>query len=378
MGWFILVMSILAFVLIFQIAKASEYVSMLKGEKKAQEQSNKVNGFLMLAFLVLGLVGVYYCHELLVGRTLGESASVEGEEIDRMLIMTLWITGSVCLLTQIILFVFAYKYQYNENRKSYFFSHSSKLEIIWTSIPAVAMTVLVVYGLIHWFKITGDAPKDALRWEITGKQFGWIYRHPGTDNQFGKKDRYKIAGENTVGVDFADVASKDDVMVSDAIHCYKGKTVELIINSRDVIHDVGLVHFRLKMDAVPGMPTYLTFTPKFSTKEMKEKYGSKFEYEISCDQLCGASHYSMKGLIIVHETEAEYREWEAKQKTLYASMNPPATPAATEAPTTPGATPVVAPINKVVDSAKVKPADSTIKKTANSLRAEGVSVTMNK
>ncbi len=331
MIWFIILMVILVFVLILQIAKASEYVSILKGEKKAQEQSNKINAFLMLVFLVLGLVGVWYCHKLLVPKILGESASIEGEEIDRMLMMTLVITGSVCLLTQILLFYFSWKYQYKEDRKVYFFSHSTKLEIIWTSIPAVAMTVLVVYGLIHWFKITGDAPKNAMQWEITGKQFGWLYRNPGADGFFGKKDRYKITSSNSVGVDFQDKNALDDIMASDAIHCVKGRPIELIINSRDVIHDVGLVHFRMKMDAVPGLPTRLWFTPKFSTKEMKEKNGNSFEYEISCDQMCGSGHYSMKGLVIVHETQQEYDAWLIKQQSLYATENAAKKPEATEA-----------------------------------------------
>jgi cytochrome c oxidase subunit II len=356
MIWVIISMVVLVFVLILQIAKASEYVSILKGEKKAQEQSNKINAFLMLVFLVLGLVGVWYCHKMLQPKILGESASIEGEEIDRMLMMTLWITGSVCLLTQILLFWFSWKYQYKEDRKVYFFSHSTKLEIIWTSIPAVAMTVLVVYGLIHWFKITGDAPQGSLQWEITGKQFGWIYRNPGADGFFGKKDRYKITATNSVGIDFQDKNAVDDIMVSDAIHCVKGRPIELIINSRDVIHDVGLVHFRMKMDAVPGLPTRLWFTPKFSTKEMKAKEGNKFEYEISCDQMCGSGHYSMKGLVIVHETQQEYDAWLIKQQSLYATENAPKTPAPAAVP--PATTPAngVKPMEQKPDSTKGKTA----------------------
>lgn len=54
------------------------------------------------------------------------------------------------------------------------------------------------------------------------------------------------------------------------MYLVKGKPVKLIIGSRDVIHDVGLSHFRMKMDAVPGIPTTLWFTPKYTTKEMKE------------------------------------------------------------------------------------------------------------
>ena len=53
---------VLIFVVIFQIAKASEYVSILKGEEASRKQNNKVNGFMMIVFLVLGFVGVYVCN----------------------------------------------------------------------------------------------------------------------------------------------------------------------------------------------------------------------------------------------------------------------------------------------------------------------------
>ena len=49
----------------------------------------------------------------------------------------------------------------------------------------------------------------------------------------------------------------------------------------------------MKMDAVPGTPTTMYFTPKYTTDEMKKITGNKnFEYEIACDQMCGNGHYS--------------------------------------------------------------------------------------
>jgi cytochrome c oxidase subunit 2 len=73
----------------------------------------------------------------------------------------------------------------------------------------------------------------------------------------------------------------------------------------------------MKMDAVPGIPTTMWFTPKFTTREMKELTGNpNFVYEISCDQMCGNGHYSMKGVIEVVEQE-EFDLWMAKQKPQY-------------------------------------------------------------
>ncbi len=69
--FFIIAVIVLVFVVIFQIAKASEYVSVLKGEENSRKQNNKINGFLMIAFLFLGLIGVYYCHHILSGQNFG-------------------------------------------------------------------------------------------------------------------------------------------------------------------------------------------------------------------------------------------------------------------------------------------------------------------
>lgn len=332
--WLLLLVVAMIFLVIFQIAKASEYVSVLRGEKKSREQANKINAYLMLVFLVLGLGGAWYCNELLAKETLFPqgSASVEGEEIDRMFMWTLFFTGLVFVITQVALFWFAFKYREQEGRKAMYFVHSTKLEAIWTIIPAIVLTVLVVMGLRHWFKITGDAPKDAMLVEITGQQFGWIYRYPGDDGILGKKN-YKLinaAAVNPLGQDWEDRANYDDVMPTNML-LVKDKPVKLVIYSKDVIHDVGLPHFRLKMDAVPGIPTTLWFTPKWTTEEMRQRLNKPtFEYEIVCDQLCGANHYAMRGVIKV-VTQEEYDAEMAKTKPNYYAAFPEKDPSNKEA-----------------------------------------------
>ena len=184
--FFIIAILILGFLITFQIAKASEYVAVLRGEEKTRKQTNKINAFLLLVFLIAGLVGVYYCNEMLSGKILGKSASLQGEKIDLLIYMTLAVTGVVFFITQIILFWFAYKYQESEKRKAYYYPHNNKLEVIWTVIPAIFLTGLVVFGIIYWFQITGQAPKDAMVAEVTGSQFKWEYRYPGRFQQMVK------------------------------------------------------------------------------------------------------------------------------------------------------------------------------------------------
>jgi len=350
--FFIVAILVLAFILVFQISKASEYVSVLKGEDKTFKQNNRINAFLFIAFLVLGLIGAWWCNEMFFDRTLlaQPAASDHGEKIDKMLWMTLAVTGLVFFITQIALFWFAFKYQYTEKRKAFYFAHSNKLELIWTVVPAIFLTVLVGMGLFYWFNITSDAPKDAQIVEITGKQFNWMVRYPGKDGVLGRKN-YRLtdaSNGNALGVDWEDEASHDD-LESTEMHLVVGKPVQLVINAQDVIHDVGLVHFRLKMDAVPGIPTTMWFTPKYTTEQMKEITGNKnFVYEISCDQMCGSGHYSMKGLIIV-ETQEEYDKWLSQQKPQYLTVSAAkqeAAPAATDTLQTNASAPASKPLAK--------------------------------
>jgi len=331
-AFFIIAILALGFLITFQIAKASEYVAVLRGEEKSRKQANRVNAFLLLSFLVIGLIGVYYCNEKLKSKILPASASYQGIDIDRMMWITLALTGVVFVITQICLFWFAFKYQQSDDRKAYYYPHNNKLELIWTVIPAIALTVLVGFGLFYWFKITGNAPKNAMVVEVTGSQFKWEFRYGGHDGPDGigilGKKYYKNIDEsknNPLGQLWDDPANHDDVYVAGEMHLVVNKPVKLVIGSKDVIHDVGLAHFRMKMDAVPGTPTTMWFTPRFTTKQMIEKTGNpNFVFELSCDQMCGKGHTGMRGVVVV-ETQEEFDAWMQGKKAQYEIANAPAT-----------------------------------------------------
>jgi cytochrome c oxidase subunit 2 len=88
----------------------------------------------------------------------------------------------------------------------------------------------------------------------------------------------------------------------------------------------------MKMDAVPGTPTTMWFTPTKTTKQMIEETGNpKFVYEISCDQMCGKGHTGMRGEIVV-ESQAEYDAWFAQKQPQYWKAFPDKAPAKPAAP----------------------------------------------
>jgi cytochrome c oxidase subunit 2 len=327
-GLLLIILVSLVFIILFQLGKSSEMVAALQGEEKFDKKRNNIVGYSMLAIFAVFMIGIYLCHEYMMPKMLPESASLQGRKYDSMFVITLWVTGLVFLATQLLTFWFAFRYRSNGTNTAFFFAHSNKLELLWTTVPAIAMAILVAIGLKNWFEMTSQAPKDAQVIEIIGKQFNWISRYPGKDGQLGTRNYKKISDENNLlGLDWTDPKTKDDILIpTGELHLIKDKPVSLIIGSRDVIHDVGLSHFRMKMDAVPGITTTIWFTPCITTAEMKAKTGNpNFVYELSCDQMCGRGHYSMRAVVIV-ETQAEHDAWIAKQTSYYAQSHPEETP----------------------------------------------------
>jgi cytochrome c oxidase subunit 2 len=184
------------------------------------------------------------------------------------------------------------------------------------------MAGLVFTGLRVWNKVMSDAPKDAEIIEIMGKQFGWQVRYGGVENGKLGNYNYKLiddAAGNEFGLDFTDENSFDDFTNSSELHIPKGKPVLLKIRARDVLHSVFIPHMRVKMDAVPGMPTKFWFIADKSTADMKAELGNPdFKYEIACTEVCGRSHFAMR-LILVVDEPADYEKWKKEQKSLLAS-----------------------------------------------------------
>jgi cytochrome c oxidase subunit II len=114
----------------------------------------------------------------------------------------------------------------------------------------------------------------------------------------------------------------DDKIIKSEIHFPKGKEVELIFRSQDVIHSAYMPHFRAQMNTVPGLPTRLKMTPIITTAEMRKKLNNdKFDYVLVCNKICGASHYNMQMKVVVEE-EKEYNEWLKAQKTYVTKEEP--------------------------------------------------------
>ncbi|SFG63240.1 cytochrome c oxidase subunit II [Pedobacter insulae] len=276
---------------------------------------DKINAVLFALFLIVGLYGVYWEYTVHGNMLLPEAASVHGVKIDEMLNITLIITTIVFVATHIVLFAFAYMYRYNKERKAYYYPHNNTLERVWTVIPAIVLTFLVLMGFLTWrsifYKIE-DPNNKPISIEVTSSQFQWDVRYPGADGVVGRKNYKLITAINALGIDFNDKNSMDD-QVADEIVLPVNKPVRFSLVSKDVIHSFYMPHFRVQLNTVPGMTSYFEFTPTITTAEMKVKTNDpSFKYLLLCAKICGTNHYNMQKAVRV-VSEQEYKEWVAKQ-----------------------------------------------------------------
>jgi cytochrome c oxidase subunit 2 len=277
---------------------------------------NKINAALFpIFFIVGGFLAVYSSIEA-SHQFLPEAASPHGRHTDFLFWLTMAIIGFVFVITHILLFYFPFKYQFSEKRRASFYPENHKLELVWTVIPAIVLAILVFTGWLAWVDITKEAPADAVVVEVMAKQFGWQVRYPGADGKLGHYNFRLIddPGGNIFGIDFADEKGLDDFINVQEMHLPKGKRVLFKIRARDVLHSVFAPHFRVKMDAVPGMPTHFSFIPDKSTADMRAETGNPdFNYELACTEICGRGHFAMKFRIVVDEPD-DYERWYAAQK----------------------------------------------------------------
>jgi cytochrome c oxidase subunit 2 len=299
-----------------QITRVSELLSTIKNQdvNKVTESDNKTQGFL---FLVVGggfILFVIWQMVVWDHLLLPPASSLHGAEIDSLMKVSMGLILAVFFLLTPMLFYFAYKYRGKEKNTAYFFAHNNKLEVVWTVIPTIILTVLIVYGLRTWDRSMNPDISEAKLIEVYAQQFNWKARLAGADNKLGSSSYTMVNSDNALGVDMSDENAFDDKLVRE-VHLVVDKPVLLKFRSQDVIHSAFLPHFRVQMNCVPGLSTQFAFTPTQTTAEMKRQEGEDFEYVLLCNKICGSAHYNMQMSFIV-ETQTEYDNWIASQQTL--------------------------------------------------------------
>jgi cytochrome c oxidase subunit 2 len=176
----------------------------------------------------------------------------------------------------------------------------------WVEV-GVAVTegvLLLGFAVPLWAKSVDRFPEQSqsVVVRVTGKQFNWLARYPGTNGAFGKQDVRFVSTDNPLGLDPADANGKDDILMQNSEVVVPVNTNVIVhISSMDVIHSFKVFPMRVNQDAIPGMSIPIHFQPN--------KPG---RYPINCAQLCGLGHAAMKGELKV-VTQDEYAAWVASK-----------------------------------------------------------------
>jgi cytochrome c oxidase subunit II len=153
---------------------------------------------------------------------------------------------------------------------------NTRLEVIWTAVPAILIVGLVTYAYVVMRDIEqAPAAGNERVVAVTGQQFTWSFAY----NEGGKK------------------------FTTAQLYLPAGKSVKFDVQSKDVIHDFWVPDFRMKIDAVPGITTHYRVTPK--------NPAAIGDHAIVCAELCGLGHAFMRQTAHVL-APAEFDKWVQK------------------------------------------------------------------
>src|SRR2546425_2841267 len=240
--------------------------------------------------------------------------------MDDTISITFWVTGFVFVAINLFMAYAVIRYRYRKGKRAQYEPENKKLEWWLTIVTTVGVATMLAPGLFVWANFV-EVPANAAVFEAVGKQWNWGFRFPGKDGVMGTVDAKYVSDENPFGMNPDDPSGQDDVLIaSPELHLPMGKPVKLELRSIDVLHDFTVPQFRAKMNMVPGLVTYIWFTPT--------RVG---EFDVFCMQLCGIAHFAMRGKVVVEE-EGAFQAWLSSYPTYSQSKAPVAGDAAAGKP----------------------------------------------
>ncbi|HEY5254772.1 MAG TPA: cytochrome C oxidase subunit II [Acidobacteriaceae bacterium] len=227
-----------------------------------------------------------------------QAGSLHAPAIDTLMRVSLLTLTAAGILAQIILL--AGLFLPREKRPRF----SSTWRWIASAVFAACMVWMTVVAENLWSTIRlTHAAANAVQVEVTGVQFEWYFRYPGTDRIYGniKPNLVDAAGGNPLGLDPADPHSHDDIVTS-VLELPVNLQAEIRLRAQDVIHGFFVPGMRVMQNATPGMPSQIHITPT--------RIG---DYAIVCSQLCGLGHYRMHAVLRV-VSQQDFAAWMAQHQ----------------------------------------------------------------
>jgi cytochrome c oxidase subunit II len=209
-------------------------------------------------------------------------ASKERGRID----LVFWFTVAICILifaivVAVLLYsVLRFRVAADDDSDGPPIHGHTGLEIVWTLIPTVLVTAIGIFSAVVLAR--NDAlGKNVLEINVTAEQFAWSFQYPGGSQ-----------------------------VTSGTLRLPLGRSVQLHMQSKDVIHSFWVPEFGQKEDVVPGIVTTLHITP--------DKVGT---YPVICTELCGLGHSVMRTTAIVMQPAA-FDKWLKAQTQTTGSSSP--------------------------------------------------------
>jgi cytochrome c oxidase subunit 2 len=240
---------------------------------------------------------------------LPDAITAHARQVDAQFNLTLIGTGIIFIVAQASLGYAVLRFGGKRSGPAAYVHGNDRWEILWTSATTVIFVGLTLMGYSAWAEVRfidakEEAPNpDRLVIEVTGQQFVWNMRYAGVDGKFGPLDIKLINDSlgNPLGLDRTHPDGKDDIMVP-RMAVPVNREVEVLLRTKDVLHNFFVPELRIKLDTVPGIVGKLRFKP--------EKIGT---YEIACSELCGLGHYKMRSFMDVMEA-ADFEKWLEDQR----------------------------------------------------------------
>ena len=243
------------------------------------------------------------------------------------------------------------------------------------AVVIIEAILLLAFSIPIWADVRAqrhmpEPTDDVVKMRVIAQQFAWNVHYPGKDGKFGPRAHEFVTSDNLIGLNRDHPDAKDDIVPAQNImHIPVNRDVLIELRSLDVIHSFALPYLRIKQDAVPGMTIPVWFKAIETTDSVREKmtrdvktnpevlptirdhvaveaYSSPdgsiivdkqgritediltalaaagigtikvapdVPTQIACAQLCGNSHYRMRGMLYV-DTDEQFAAWMVEEE----------------------------------------------------------------
>jgi cytochrome c oxidase subunit II len=236
-------------------------------------------------------------------------ASDHAADVDNLYLFIWWVSiaSFVLLMGLMVYFVFKYRRVPGEAAQRSA-SHHTLLELTWSIVPLLFMTVMFFWGFKGYTKMV-VAPADAEVLMLNARKWVWTVTYPN-----GAQSLWTTQARN-FGVVPANLSDKVEIKAQtvqggDAYPVFvipAGRATKFQMISEDVLHSFWVPDFRIKFDVFPNRYTAVWIEPEYFRGEKQDHKGRKYDdHWVMCAEYCGDKHSEMLAVLRVM-SEADYR-----------------------------------------------------------------------